>query len=323
MLSWKSRQALAALPIIIGDSPAMLDVLAVASRVADTTAGVLIEGESGTGKGLLARLIHSRSRRRDRPFVPVNCAVLTADGSLERELFGEERVGPDGPVHGGKLEQASGGTLFLDEIGELGSAEQARVLRVLEEGVVERPGGERSTGVDVRVIAAASRPLRCEVGAGHFRPDLYYRIAVVVLALPPLRERGDDVRMLAEHFVGGYAYANDRYDFALAGSTLSLLEAHPWPGNVRQLKETVEQAASAAEGPLLRPCDFSAEYRDISKPLTLHQDDAELVPLNEVERLHIEAVLAMTGGKVDHAARLLGIDQIALRRRLRRHGMVR
>jgi len=194
---------------------------------------------------------------------------------------------------------------------------------VLEEGVLERAGGERGVPVDVRLVAAARRPLGQDVASGRFREDLYYRLAVIVLTLPPLRERGDDVRMLAEHFVGSFAYSNDRYDFALAGATLSLLEAHPWPGNVRQLKETLERAALDADGPLLTPADLPAENRDRLAPVQRQIEDTELIPLDELERRHIQSALVMTGGHLGHAARLLGIDRIALQRRLRRNRTVR
>ena len=310
--------ALPVLPIIIGDSPGMLDAVAAATRVADTTAGVLIQGEPGTGKELLARYLHGRGRRRKGPFVAVNCAER-AGYSLERELFGIDAQLPQI----GKLEAADGGTLFLDEVGAMSGAMQARVLRALEEGAVERLGGERSVPVDVRLVAAGRLPLERDVTSGRFRRDLYYRLAVIVLTLPPLRERGDDVRMLAEHFVGSFAFANDRHDLGIARDTLSLLEANPWPGNVRQLKETLELATSAAMGPLLLPADLPAETRDYALPFARQIEDARLLPLEDFERQQIQSALSMTGGHLGHARQLLGVSELALRRKLRQYGLVR
>jgi DNA-binding NtrC family response regulator len=298
--------------------------------VANTTAGVLIQGEPGTGKELLARFIHGRSRRRNRPFVAVNCTELgaLAEHSVERELFGVDAPGlPRGVgAYTGKLGQATGGTLFLDEIGDLSASAQAKVLRVLEEQAIERLGGRWRVPVDVRLIAATSRPLEEAVAARLFRGDLYYRVAVIVLKLPPLRERGDDVRMLAEHFVGSFACANNRYDFAIATETLSLLQAHPWPGNVRQMKETLERAASTADGPLLLPADLPPDARDTPRLMRRWAgrgtDVGSLQPLDELEWRHIQDVLSMTGGDLEHTAMLLGVGPMALGRRLRRYRTV-
>ncbi|MFN2567725.1 MAG: sigma 54-interacting transcriptional regulator [Gemmatimonadaceae bacterium] len=255
--------------VVIGDSPGMLDVIHAARRVAGTTASVLIQGERGTGKELLARFLHERSRRRAGPFIAVNGSTLDLDA----------------------FERARAGTLFLDDVQEMSPVAQASLLRVIEERVVEDLSGDRRTPVDVRLVAAAERELADDVAAGRFRADLYYSLAVIVLALPPLRDRGDDVRMLAEHFVGSFACGNGRYAFAIARETLSLLRGHPWPGNVRQLKETLERAASTAAGPVLIPSDLPPDIRGEPLALARRAGEDDVVSLGELERRHIMRVL--------------------------------
>jgi len=290
----------------------MLDVIASALRVAITKAGVLIQGEPGTGKALLARFLHERGGRAGQPFVAVNCATLPTEetwaGAFEQAF-----------------EEADGGTLFLNEVAAMSAVAQARVYRILEDRALERGDAEPPLPVDVRIVAATERDLRDEVVRGRFRADLYYRLGVIVLTLPPLRERGDDVRMLAEHFVGNFACANGRSTFAIANETLSLLRTHPWPGNVRQLKDTVEQATSNAVGPLLELTDLPAETRSAPPPaipgVATGGSEVDILPLNVVERRYLERVVTLAGGNLGRAARLLGIDPFTLQRKLREHSV--
>ena len=330
--------------LIVGESGPMLATIRAASRVADSTATVLIQGESGTGKELFARLLHAGSERRSGSFVAVNCAAIP-ESLLESELFGHEKGAFTGATARkiGRFERASGGTLFLDEIGDLSLTAQAKVLRVLQEREIERVGAESPLRVDVRVVAATHRDLRREVALGRFREDLYYRLAVVVLALPPLRERGDDIRLLAEHSVARFACAHRRETRAIARETLALLAAHPWPGNVRQLCNVLERAMLLADGPVLLPshlppevraehgfvvaapapvaCDtpsFTGALRTPQRPADAppSPDGEVLLPLGEIERRHIGRALAATSGQIARAAELLGIHRNTLRRKL-------
>jgi DNA-binding NtrC family response regulator len=324
--------------MIIGESPAMLAVMKSGTRVADSTITVLIQGESGTGKELLARFLHERSRRRDGPFVAVNCAAIP-EHLLESELFGHEKGAFTGAVarRAGRFERAHGGTLFLDEVGDMSLPLQAKMLRVLQEREVERLGGERPISVDVRLVAATNRNLEDEVASGRFREDLFYRLAVVVLTLPPLRERGDDIRMLSEHCISKAAREHNRPVFAISQETLAILRAHPWPGNVRQLCNVMERALLLADGPVLLPAHLPLEVRfptTASPSIGRHSDrgsqladrssdrsEGTLLSLAELERRHIRRALAMTGGHLAHAAESLGIHRNTLRRKLQEYGM--
>ena len=331
---------------IVGESGPMLAAIRTASRVAASTATVLIQGESGTGKELFARLVHACSERRSGPFVAVNCAAIP-EALLESELFGHEKGAFTGATSRkiGRFERAAGGTLFLDEIGDMSLPAQAKVLRALQEREIERVGGDGSMRVDVRVVVATHRDLAREVEQGSFREDLYYRLAVVVLALPPLRERGDDIRLLAEACVARFACAHQRQTRAIARETLALLAAHPWPGNVRQLCNVLERALLLADGPVLLPSHLPPEVReaqgfvrarpitppypvpayvgratptraDAAEPHASEPGEGSLLPLGEVERRHIARALAATGGHLARAADLLGIHRNTLRRKL-------
>jgi DNA-binding NtrC family response regulator len=250
------------LAIPIGESGRMLAAVKTIARVADSTATVLLHGESGTGKELFARLLHEKSARDTGPFVALNCAAIP-EALLESELFGHEKGAFTGAVGRkvGRFERAHGGTLFLDEVGDLSLGAQAKVLRALQEREVERVGGEGTLRVDVRVVAATNKDLAREVALGRFREDLYYRLAVVVLTLPPLRERGDDIRLLAEHCVARFAYEHRRATRAISREALALMAAYPWPGNVRQLYNVLERAVLLADGPVLLPAHLPAEVR--------------------------------------------------------------
>jgi DNA-binding NtrC family response regulator len=324
---------------LVGESPKMVAAFKTAARVADSTATVLIQGQSGTGKELLARFLHEQSRRREGPFVAVNCAAIP-EHLLESELFGHEKGAFTGAVarRTGRFERANGGTLFLDEVGDMSLPLQAKILRALQEREVERLGGDKPVPVDVRLVAATNRTLEEEVAAGRFREDLYYRLAVVVLTLPPLRERGDDIRLLAEHCIA--KGANDRgwYVEAIANETLDFLRNYPWPGNVRQLCNVMERSLLMADGPVLLPQHLPPEIRNHPSEAFLRgaerrlgrdrrerhdrrSDGTALPPLEALERDHIRRALALTGGQLGRAADLLGIHRNTLRRKLRDWGL--
>ena len=324
---------------LVGESPKMVAAFKTACRVADRNVTVLIQGESGTGKEVLARFLHERSGRRDEPFVAVNCAAIP-EHLLESELFGHEKGAFTGAVtrRAGRFERAHGGTLFLDEVGDMSLPLQAKILRVLQEREVERLGGEKPIPVDVRLVAATNRTLEDEVAAGRFREDLYYRLAVVVLTLPPLRERGDDIRLLAEHCIAKDAHNRGWQVEAIANETLEFLRNYPWPGNVRQLCNVMERALIMADGPVLLPQHLPPEIRNHPSEAFLRGTERRvgrerreridrrsgatpLPPLEALERDHIRRALAMTGGQLGRAADLLGIHRNTLRRKLRDAGL--
>jgi DNA-binding NtrC family response regulator len=301
---------------IVGQSPALLDGFRTVARVAPSSATVLIRGESGTGKELFARMVHDHSGRAKRPFVAVNCAAIP-ENLLESELFGHERGSFTGALARriGRVERATGGTLFLDEIGDMSLALQAKLLRVLQEREIERVGGDGPIRVDVRVVAATNRDLEVDVATGRFREDLYYRLAVVQIRLPPLRARGDDVRLLAEHFLRSAAADFGRPVRSLDPATLALLRQHDWPGNVRQLRNAVERAVLMAEGSVVRSVHLPAEIRAPASGVMPPAIEA-FGTLAEVERRYIERVLEQTGGHMSRAAEVLGIHRNTLRRKL-------
>ena len=309
-----------AAPNFIGQSPALLAAVKVARQVADSTATVLIHGESGTGKEQLARLIHDHSRRARGPFVAVNCAAIP-ETLLETELFGHEKGAFTGAAarRVGRFERATGGTLFLDEVGDMSPGMQAKILRALQEEEIERVGGDRPISVDVRILAATNRDLDVEVEAGRFREDLYYRLAVVVLKLPPLRERGDDVVMLARHFLEHFARKHGRAVHEISAGAMDLLRSHGWPGNIRQLRNVVERSLLVSEGGVLLPEHLPPEVRlGESAPRERGHAEGEFLPLKEMENRHIRRALALTGGNLGHTAEILGIHRNTLRQKLRK-----
>ncbi len=309
-----------AAPNFIGHSPALLAAAKVARQVADSTATVLIHGESGTGKEQLARLIHDHSRRARGPFVAVNCAAIP-ETLLETELFGHEKGAFTGAAarRVGRFERATGGTLFLDEVGDMSPGMQAKILRALQEEEIERVGGDRPVSVDVRILAATNRDLDVEVEAARFREDLYYRLAVVVLKLPPLRERGDDVVLLARHFLEHFARKHGRAVHEISAGALDLLRSHGWPGNIRQLRNVVERSLLVAEGGVLLPEHLPPEVRlGESAPRERGHAEGEFLPLKEMESRHIRRALALTGGNLGHTAEILGIHRNTLRQKLRK-----
>ncbi len=293
---------------IVGSSPKMADALKLAATVAPTDATVLIYGETGTGKELLARSIHSQSRRANGPFVVVNCGAIP-ETLLETELFGHEKGAFTSAVTSriGRFERASGGTIFLDEIGDMSTAMQVKLLRVLQERVVERVGGSKPIDVDARVIAATNKDLRKSIASGQFRDDLYYRLSVVPIEIPPLRERKEDIPTLAYHFLNKYAVAFGKRIRGFTPMAMKQLRSHSWPGNVRELEYTIQRMAILATGELIGAEEIWLDDQEQPGPKF-----PRALSLGQAERRHIEAVLRMTAWNLDEAARVLAIDRPAL-----------
>ena len=314
------RVAVETADAMIGESPRMLEAFKTVARVARSSATVLIRGESGTGKELVARTLHERSHRARQPFVAVNCAAIP-EALLESELFGHEKGAFTGAVarRVGRFERANGGTVFLDEIGDMSLPLQAKILRVLQEREIERVGGAAPIPVDVRLVAATHRDLEQDVKEGRFREDLYYRLAVVTLALPALRERGDDLRSLAEHYLAVYAREYRRPVQAISREAMTLLRAHHWPGNVRQLRNVMESAVLQADGPVLLPSHLPIDA--LQPKVDVATEGSSLLTLSELERRHISRVLAESGGQMNIAAEILGIHRNTLRRKLSEYGI--
>jgi len=301
---------------LIGDSEAMHKVFSLVQRVAPTDATVLVLGENGTGKELVAHAIHQASRRRGDAFVPINCGAIP-DALLESELFGHER-GAFTDAHRtreGKFEIADGGTIFLDEIAELPIQLQVKLLRFLQDHVIERVGGRDPIKVNVRVVAATNRDLKAAIASGTFREDLFYRLSVVAIQIPPLRERGEDARILAEYFLEYYSRHHKRRLKGFTQSTLRAIQTHPWPGNVRELENRIQRGVILARDTYLRPEDLElAEIRPEAVPtLQAARDDAE-------RRLLIE-VLTRNAGNVTRAARDIDVSRPTLHDLMRKHGI--
>ncbi len=310
---------------LVGSGAAVRQIIRTVIEVADTTATVLITGESGTGKELVARAVHWAGRRRDRPFVAINCAAVP-DNLLESEFFGYEKGAFTGAVgrKTGRFERADGGTLFLDEIGEMSVVLQAKLLRAIEEGVVERVGGENPVPVDVRVVAATNQQLEERVADGTFREDLFYRLAVVRVHVPPLRERMDDVEPLALHFIRHF---RDRYERPVEGmgpDVLRLLRRYEWPGNVRELRNAMDRAVISCRGHWIRPADITLGEGPPTLAASTDRPGAgypPTTPLDEVESDHIRRTLEFVGGAMGEAAELLGVHRNTLTRKVDRYGL--
>ncbi len=305
---------------LVGDSPALAAVRRLVGRVAPTAATVLVLGETGTGKELVARSVHAQSPRRGRAFVPVHCAGLTP-GLMTSELFGHEAGAFTGAVgrRVGRFERAGGGTLFLDEVGELPADAQALLLRALQERVVERVGGGEPIPVDVRVVAATHRDLAAEVAAGRFRADLFYRLHVFPVTVPPLRDRRDDVPLLARHFLARFAAEYARPARTARPDTLAALRAYDWPGNVRELANVVERAVVVGEGGEL---DVDPAWLPATLPAA--PETSRTWAAQEKQRL-LDA-LAAAGGRVygpGGAAHRLGLKPTTLYGKMRKHGIGR
>jgi len=311
---------------LLGESLPMLKLYDQLAQIADSDASVLIMGESGTGKELVAKALHRRSRRADKPFVAVNCAALP-DTLLESELFGHVKGAfTDARAdRRGLFLQAAGGTLFLDEIGEMPLGMQSKLLRALEEGMVRPVGSEKEVAFDARVLAATNRDLETAVEEGRFRKDLYFRIDVIQISLPPLRARGADALLLAQHFIGVCAARAKKQVQGLSEGMGEKLLAYAWPGNVRELRNVIERAVALTRFDKLTLDDLPEKIRDYhsSRVVIDGGDPAELVPLEEVERRYILHVLNSMQGNRTLAARSLGLDRKTLYRKLRQYGVVR
>jgi DNA-binding NtrC family response regulator len=309
---------------LIGDSEAFRRAMEIVGTVAASRATVLLQGESGTGKELFARAIHNQSARADEPFITVNCAALP-EGLVESALFGHEKGAFTGATvrAAGAFERAHGGTLLLDEISEMRLDLQSKLLRVIQEQEFERVGGHQPIQVDVRLIATTNRDLKAEVEGGRFREDLYYRLNVVPIHAPSLRERLDDIPRLVHHFVTRATELHGGTSPTIAPETLEILPRYTWPGNVRELANAVERAVILCRGNVLQPADFDQQIRDAAahpgRPAIVSDapgGGAIDYNLDAVERVVIERALAATGGNRTRAARLLGISERTLRNKL-------
>jgi DNA-binding NtrC family response regulator len=298
----------------VGRSEAMLQVFKTAARVAASSATVLILGESGTGKELVARALHQSSPRAAGPFVPVDCGAI-AEGLLESELFGHVRGAFTGAqsARRGLFEEAGGGTLFLDEVGDVGPGLQARLLRALQEGTIRRVGANEAIPIDVRVVAATNRDIEAAVKAGRFREDLYYRLNVVTIRIPPLRERREDVPLLAEHFAAKHGRAEGA---TVSSEARELLQAYDWPGNVRELENVIARALALNPSGVVVPADLPERLRDVPvEPARgLPLPSGFRPTLDELERRYAALVLSESAGNKTRAAELLGIDRKTLYR---------
>jgi len=311
---------------IIGKSKPMQVVFSMIQKVARTKATVLITGESGTGKELAAKAIHFNSSRRNKPFVAVSCAAL-AETLLESELFGHEKGAFTGAaaMKKGRFEIADGGTLFLDEIGEIPSSLQVKLLRVLEEMNFERVGGTRTIGVDVRLIAATNKDLRAEVEHNRFREDLYFRLNVINIDLPPLRQRPEDIPLLAVHFVNKHAREAGRENMTVSAEAMGFLCNHRWPGNVRELEHAIERAVLLSKGDEIKLEDLPKDlmrFADLEIPLDWNKLSNLPKTLDMIEKRLIEKALALSNNIQSQAANLLGIPRNNLHYRLKKHNLL-
>ncbi|HGY56741.1 MAG TPA: sigma-54-dependent Fis family transcriptional regulator, partial [Caldithrix abyssi] len=308
---------------IIGKSKKMKEVFEVLVMAAPSDATILILGESGTGKELIANAVHQNSLRKDKVFVKVNCAAL-AENLLESELFGHEKGAFTGAVTRrlGRFEQADGGTLFLDEIGDMSLATQAKILRVLQEGEFERLGGEKTIRTDVRIIAATNKNLEEEVENGNFRKDLYFRLSVVPVQLPALRERKEDIPVLAEYFLKKYAEKNNRLLRGFTPQSMDLLMRYHWPGNVRELENIVERAVILSREEYITPEALPMNIRQtLEKPQQQETDSFVGRSIKDVERDLIKKTLEQTGHNITRSAEILGLTRRGLQYKLKELGL--
>jgi DNA-binding NtrC family response regulator len=309
---------------LIGDSPPMRKVYAQLARVADTETSILITGESGTGKELVARALHVRSRRHAGPFVAINCAALP-DALLESELFGHKQGAftDARQEHKGLFVQAKGGTLFLDEIGDLPMTLQPKLLRALEERTVRPLGSAAEIPIDVRIITATNQDLEAIMEEGRFREDLFYRLNVIPLAMPPLRERGSDVLLLAYHFIEQFAGRLGKNVAGISATAAEKLLEYSWPGNVRELRNAIERAIALTRNEKLVVEDLPAKirtYRRADLPAGSGNDSDALVSLAQIEQRYILHVLEAVGNNRTRAAKILGLDRKTLYRKLQEYG---
>lgn len=308
---------------IIGRSPSMTRLFETVALVAPSEATALIVGESGTGKELIANAIHQNSPRKDRPLIIVNCAALP-ETLLESELFGHEKGAFTGAItrKQGRFQLAHNSSIFLDEIAEMAPATQAKILRVLQEREFEPVGSTQTIKVDTRVIAATNKNLEEEIQAGRFREDLYYRLNVVTVDLPPLRQRREDIPLLADFFLKQYAEKNRRLIKGFTPRATDLLMRYEWPGNVRELENIIERAVIMARGEMITPLEFPNDLQNLDE--ALKESRIDLTPgrsLKEVEKVLILRTLEETGGNRTHAARILGISRRTLQLKLKEYGI--
>ena len=311
--------------IVVGRSARMRAVFDFVRVIADSDSSVLVTGETGTGKEMIANLIHSSSSRRHKPFVPVSCAILS-ETLIESELFGHERGAFTGAIKDrpGRFELAQGGTIFLDDIDDVPLAMQVKLLRVLQNHTIERLGGTRTIPVDVRVITGSKKDLRALVAEGKFREDLFYRLNVIPIVLPPLRERASDIPALVQRFLDK---ANGTHGTGVAEidpAALDLLVRHPWPGNIRQLESVVERAVLLCEGTAVQPVDLPLEIRLQTAPAARpygFEIPAEGIDIEELERQLIVQAMERSGWVIARAARLLGLTYRTLQYRLEKFGI--
>ncbi|MCB0289300.1 MAG: sigma-54-dependent Fis family transcriptional regulator [Calditrichaeota bacterium] len=301
-------------PEIIGKSPQIQEILDTITKVADSGASVLIEGESGTGKELVARALHSHSARKDKLFVPVFCGGLT-ESLLESELFGHKKGAFTGAIEDkpGLFEEADGGTIFLDEIGDVNLNIQTKLLRVIQEGEIKRVGDAKTRRVNVRVVSATNKDLWKEVQKKSFREDLYYRLNVINIKMPPLRDRGDDVMILAEHFLKKFARMNNKKIESFSSAAVKTLLEYQWPGNIRELVNTVERAVILAQEPRISPALLNLNRTRIN--------DLVGKTLRDVEKAVIVETLEMTGNHRTRAAEILGVSRRWLQYRIKEWGL--
>ncbi len=304
----------------IAADPASRHVLEIAQKIADTATTLLITGESGTGKDQLARWIHEHGPRRDAPLLKIDCASLPAE-LVESELFGHERGAFTGAVarKPGRFELAEGGTVVLDEVAALAPGMQAKLLRVLEERTFERLGGSETLRMDARLMALTNTDLSKAVSSGRFREDLFFRLNVVALPVPPLRERKGDIAPLASHFLARLGPVHGRADAALDPEALKLLESYTWPGNVRELKNTIEHALILAKEPLLHSEDFPLIAKSLGGAV---QVVGNLKSLEEIEREAIKATLEAVRYKIGEASEILGISRKTLLEKRKKYGLI-
>jgi two-component system response regulator HydG len=306
---------------IIGQSPPMRRLMEMLATIAPSEATVMVTGESGTGKELIARAIHANSQRRKGPYIAVNCAALT-ETLLESELFGHEKGAFTGAERRreGRFLAADKGTIFLDEIGEMPLSMQVKLLRVIQEREIQRVGGDQTLKVDVRIVAATNRDLLAEVEARRFRQDLYYRLNVVTLNLPPLRERGEDIPLLATNFLRRFAEKNDKRIKGYTPEAMDRLLKHSWPGNVRELENAVERAVVLALGEYIGERDLPPQLSGAGGEYGRPDGGFANITLEELERLAILDAMDAAGGNKSEAARRLGITRKTLHAKMTKYG---
>ncbi|PKN09723.1 MAG: sigma-54-dependent Fis family transcriptional regulator [Deltaproteobacteria bacterium HGW-Deltaproteobacteria-8] len=333
---------------MIGNSPALREVYKILEKVAPTDSTVLVTGESGTGKELLVRALHKNSKRRDKPFVPINCGAIPRE-LLESELFGHEKGAFTHAIRSrpGRFELADGGTIFLDEIGEMDFSLQVKILRALQEKEIERVGGTVTKKVDVRVVAATNRDLEVEVAAGRFREDLFYRLNVIPMQLPPLRERGEDILVLAEYFLRNFCFEKDRPNMQVGPQARAMLVAYSWPGNVRELENFMERLSILCEGQRVEPTDLPEKIQRNSG-MPVPESGSEKIQqiilsagfawpelkdlrdkglglkefLDETEERLLTEALKEAGGVKNQAAEILGIKRTTLIEKLKKRNLL-